>query len=223
MRSFSLPSSLPISVFMSLPLCALLAGCIYEKGTVVQYVEAPYTPDEPSCEESSYDVGLSEVTALGFAASDVVALLAGPREAELVYADGHSTTVTLSAAHDGGAVTYTHRTSVDGTTDCTDDLTVGVELSLLTSDGAFDELLPFEVSLSELGLGINPSLIQPIDELGGSFSLAAADELNYILFFGTDGSFDGEIVAIDFADDPEDAMRECGVGAWNIDLATGCW
>lgn len=210
------------------PLCCLLVGaCILPDKIVVSSVSAPDPVDSADssdgyCEERSYDVGLSEATELGFSASDVLALVAGPREATLTYADGSTTTVTVSAEHDGGHVYYVDSAAVGAAPDCEDHLELAVQVHLSTADGQFNETMVASLTPSALTDGLSLGFAQSADDVTGSFSLDGADLLLYSMFVSAD-LFTGEIIAEDEPTGEEDPYRTCGVGAWGVALDTGCW
>ena len=178
-------------------------------------------PPEGDCEERTFDVGFSEVTDLGFSAEQAIALIAGPREAELVYADGSTTTITVSAAHDGGAVQYTARESLDTAMPCPDTVRFGLTLSYSTADGVFAETATDTLVLAEIASGVNLHPRVQAADLGGSDSRLYTDYVEFVTFISAD-AFTGEIVAVDLANGEEDSDEECGVEAWGAPLVTGC-
>lgn len=212
--------------WLALALPVLVSACIFDAEPKVVTVVGTTTEDDTAgggCDERSYDVGASEVTDLGFSAADVLTFLAGPRSAELVYADGSTTALTLSVESDGAGVSYTRREDAYGEgLDCVDSLELGLVVNLSTADGAFAERLTTSLSLSEYASGVSLYPRQDIEDVAGTFALERADRLSYVIFFSADAT-QGEIVAIAEPIGDEDPTEECGVAAWGAALATGCW
>ena len=209
---------------LSLLCLAFVAACFPPEKMQVSSVDAAYVEDpvDSYCDERSYDVGLTETTALGFSASDVLSLVAGPREATLTYADGSTTTLTLSAETDGGYVGYIESTPVGDAEGCEDHLDLAVNVHLSTADGLFDETMLSVLTPSTLDGGVTLYFGQLIEALVGAFSLEGTDLLHCKALISAD-AFTGEIIAEHEARSEEEPNLYCGVGAWGMDLSTGCW
>lgn len=220
-----MPRSVAAALLCLAPACIFLEGPVFKTVSVDSVFDSAFDsaddPGEGSCEEERYDIGFGEPTDLGFSAADAVALLAGPREAELTYAAGGVTTIQVGVAHDGGAVQYIHRESGDPSVTCTDTVVLGVTATYSTADGLFAETAASTLHLSELAGGVSFHPRVRAADLAGSFSRTYTDYVEFVTFVSGD-AFTGEIVAVDEANGEEDSDDECGVGAWGAPLMTGC-
>ncbi|WP_438029949.1 hypothetical protein [Sorangium sp. So ce233] len=109
------------------------------------------------CHEEAEAIGADADTPLGFSAQDVVTALSGERSAPLTWANGGSTTATLSVG-ELVAARFVRSTTPPSSgsggaelalaVDCADHLQVEVPLAFSTEDGAFDET--FTVTLRAL-------------------------------------------------------------------------
>jgi hypothetical protein len=141
-----------------------------------------------SCLSSRISVSLNEVTPLGYAPSDVMALLGPTRTAELHYRDVAGDGL---ARFPGTATSTIHVTSefdpsrsffVDLSSDpnnppppsvlCEDYLLLGVRLTLTSDDGAFDEILTTEFYTKQLPDRLNSWVGIPANDKRGTFALS---------------------------------------------------
>ncbi len=101
----------------------------------------------PYCEATETEVSLDELTALGFAAQDVVALADGEHQVTLTWADDTTTPMTLTATLDGRALfvdeeaVYPEEGGPDIGVVCDDHVAIEGTLELVTEDGQLAELV----------------------------------------------------------------------------------
>lgn len=150
------------------------------------------------CLSSRTPVSLAEVTPLGYAASDVMALLGPPRAATLRYRDvagdgfvrlpdTAGTTIHVTAEFDPARTFF-----VDLAPDpdappppsvpCDDYLLLGVNLTLTSDDGAFDEILDAEFITKQVPERLHAWINVAAKDMRGSFSLATTNgggQFNY--------------------------------------------
>jgi hypothetical protein len=124
----------------SLPLLALsLAACLEE--------DLPGEATMPTCADTATALSLDEVSALGFAPADLLALSEGAHEETLTWADDRDTAVvvTVSAPTDARFVESeavypdSDEPSPAIAIECSDRVEVDLQLSVATADGALDE------------------------------------------------------------------------------------
>jgi hypothetical protein len=110
-------------------------------------------PDYQACDDTTSVLEQDVACALGFAADDVLAVVAGPASAPATWTDGGAvTTVTIGSSLAGEVVYHDRSPAADtGSSDdtghatgapddaCPDWLEVPITLTLTTDDGAFDE------------------------------------------------------------------------------------
>lgn len=186
--------------------------------------DTPAAAGDPECVTTRTVLALEdEAPGLGFSAADLIDAYAGLWEATFVYANEEETALALDLEHDGADIVFEQREAPAEmpSLDCGDRLLLGLRLRFQTADGVFDEQVAesLELSAYEPALTLIPSV--GVSELGGSFSRAGFDWIDLVLHLSDDGSWSGEVVAIDEGDEGRGAW-ECGIGAWNGPLLTGC-
>lgn len=133
----------------------VLIGCVDDAGSGPQSGQIGGVYGEGGiCDDQKEPVGVTDVTPLGFSASDVISSISGERTAPLTWAKGGSTTATVLVGTPTAA-RFVESTRKEGSpsggpepgfaVECSDRLEIDVPLSFSTADGAFAETL--EVTL----------------------------------------------------------------------------
>lgn len=150
---------------------ALLSGCLFGNKTL---------DDGPYCEDTATVVALDEVTELGFAAVDLLALAEGTHDETFTWARDGSTTPVMVVVDTPGEARFVHSEAVYPDTGgerldiavlCEDRVEVDVSVALTTADGAFDEA--WTVALQG-GTAAQVSLFRELDPdaLVGTYDMA---------------------------------------------------
>lgn len=187
-----------------------------------------------SCDETRAPLALDEVSPLGFSAAELLARLPASETVPLTYSDASVTELTLTYAPAASAefVDLEPKPS-DGSIEtlmyavCEDLVEVGVDVTLSTADGLFDEAL--EAPLRAMALDTASMRAElPLDAMGGTFSIDAfTDETAY-----TDASAWALIVLGDGATTGDLHGQVSGGGdceegevctAWAADVPIGTW
>lgn len=159
-------------------------------------------------------LAVDEASPLGFSAQQVLDVVGSPRSATFTWADGSTTDLLLTAAIAGDVIWQ------EATGECSSGLVFALDVTFTTADGRFDETLSIPMDVSAL----DPEYVflDPYQDAGtfnGTLDLGDATDVSYVIHLHP-GEWSGEVV---LATTPEDGMAtECGLGAWNKALETGC-
>lgn len=166
------------------------------------------------CDMTAIPLTADEPGVSGLSANDVYGPFLGDHEATFVYADGTETTLHLSLSVLDGEDVHVIP-SGDGTTACDPSYQSARILGRLwTDDGAFDVTAhvsaPVDALVTSFYYG---PYIAPTDNLA-SYVDPQMTELSVVANVFED-SISGELVSVR-------GINECGIGAYGMDLMTGC-
>jgi hypothetical protein len=192
-------------------LLVLLPACV----PATTKTAATTAPDTGGCDAADAPVGWDDATTFGL-----------PREVGLrfvfaaatpfTYADGTVTELALALALDE-SLTPVGRTSLGGDLDCdvVRSLTVPLRLAFETADGAFTEDTVVHVVAEDSGEELRGQPTLAAADHSGTYDLGGWDAVN-LAFVDWVPPTAGEVVL------QRSTTGECGVGAWNLGLMTGC-
>lgn len=189
----------------------------------------------PSCEETATVVALDEVTALGFAAQELLTLAAGTHDETLTWARDESTTpLVVAVTHDQGEVRFVDSEPVepeggeqlDIAVICDDRVEIDVRMGLTTSDAALAEafdaiLVGYQADRAEVFQELDP------DDLSGSYDIdvdnpeSDYDTLSMHLRAAFDASGTSGEVMGQVTGEEECTGNTCT--AWAAEFAIGTW
>jgi hypothetical protein len=98
-------------------------------------------------------------------------------------------------------------------------LVTPLTMRFTTDDGQFDATWSESLALTELGDSVYLGADVPADDVGGTFPLPDTAELSLPVNY-QETTFSGELIVVDTGGDG--TVGECGLGAWNAPLQTGC-
>ena len=209
-----------------LPLLTLVACGDENKGDDV-VAEMPY------CEETRTEVGLDEVSPLGFSGAQVLALAEGEWTSTLVFDGGSETPLAIgvtaldaTAVHvDSEAVYPTGGEVADIAVICDDYVEVQVFSSFVSEDGSFDEA--WSVPLRSFdGLQAGASVDFDDQALQGSYRFTELDPSEYdeVIHFLT-ASFDGAATSgvVDAQATGQEDCTGSDCTAWAANFTVATW
>lgn len=193
------------------------------------------TLDEgPHCEETSTAIGLTDATALGFTAEEVLASIPATQASELEYADGTTTPLALSfaAAADARFVdseaVYPEGDGMMPAIDvmCEDYIAIDVTFGFATEDGAFAESFDSTIAAFADSTSLNQEL--DLAALAGTFDLVpfvTAEDYDalkaWISVSFAEGVSTGEVVGQASGEDECEDTSNCT--AWAEMVPVGVW
>ncbi len=185
------------------------------------------------CDETATELAVDEVSALGFAADELLANIAGPRNEILEWTDGAQTGILVEMVNNG-AVHYVDsepKASEGGMEDaaaalCEDRIEVDAQVIVSTDDGLLDETLDVTLTADEAtSADFYLSDLTP-DDLNGTYDYREIDMAQYDTFaisihgaIGIDSSW-GQIS--EFGEYEEEGDGDSGV-AMAENIETGAW
>jgi len=214
---------------VALSLLAVFASACFEKGDTGNE-DALYSP----CIVTTTVITFEEASALGFSASDAMAAVATPVDADIAWtASGDVTVAHMSVTHDTGEVRYLESVpnpdaggdsgmELAAFIECVSSIEVDVSVTFATDDGALNESLSGTLSTYD-GLDVSVSASQDMGAITGTFTYdipsdADSAALEYAMAFGASGT-SGTIMA--FCEGSDDSGED-GV-AWASQDPVASW